>query len=288
MKALFSALNHMHSKNIIHRDIKPSNFLYDMETQTGVLVDFGLAQKYVFQPKGPERVKFNASKPLNGRSIMNKQENFKVIRKLQPGYLINDPRPQIRANRAGTRGFRAPEVLMKVPHQTMALDVWAAGIMLLSIFGGRYPFFHSPSDAESLVEIAIIFGRDKISEVTAHFNREFLTNIPIISDTVRSLKVVCNRSYPDRPFDVPEEGWDFLDQCLCLNPEKRIRAEEALKHPFLNSITTKTPTKSLEFQLPPSPVISSSSLFTRLKMEQEKSKAQPSHVLNPPTRAKQN
>ena len=27
-------------------------------------------------------------------------------------------RPGIRANRAGTRGFRAPEVLFKVPEQT--------------------------------------------------------------------------------------------------------------------------------------------------------------------------
>ena len=34
------------------------------------------------------------------------------------GYPKNDPRPSRRANRAGTRGFRAPEVLLKCTDQT--------------------------------------------------------------------------------------------------------------------------------------------------------------------------
>lgn len=34
------------------------------------------------------------------------------------GYVKNDARHQVRANRAGTRGFRAPEILMKVTRQT--------------------------------------------------------------------------------------------------------------------------------------------------------------------------
>lgn len=35
------------------------------------------------------------------------------------GYIKNDQRPSIRVNRAGTRGFRAPEVLFKVHRQTI-------------------------------------------------------------------------------------------------------------------------------------------------------------------------
>lgn len=37
----------------------------------------------------------------------------------KPGYLKEDRRPNVRANRAGTRGFRAPEVLLKCPDQTV-------------------------------------------------------------------------------------------------------------------------------------------------------------------------
>lgn len=35
------------------------------------------------------------------------------------GFPHEDKRPAIRTNRAGTRGFRAPEVLLKCPDQTV-------------------------------------------------------------------------------------------------------------------------------------------------------------------------
>ena len=41
--------------------------------------------------------------------------------------------PQLVVHRGGTPGFRPPEVLLKVKTQTGAVDIWAAGVMLLSI-----------------------------------------------------------------------------------------------------------------------------------------------------------
>lgn len=45
LRALLRGLAHVHSKKIIHRDVKPSNFLYDPVRKTGILVDFGLAER---------------------------------------------------------------------------------------------------------------------------------------------------------------------------------------------------------------------------------------------------
>jgi cell division control protein 7 len=45
MYCLLSALNVVHQLQYIHRDVKPSNFLYNMNQKTGILIDFGLAQK---------------------------------------------------------------------------------------------------------------------------------------------------------------------------------------------------------------------------------------------------
>lgn len=44
MRDLFRSLKDIHQRGIIHRDVKPANFLYDYESETGVLVDFGLAE----------------------------------------------------------------------------------------------------------------------------------------------------------------------------------------------------------------------------------------------------
>ena len=41
--------------------------------------------------------------------------------------------PHLHAARAGTPGFRPPEVLLKCRIQTVAVDIWAAGVILLSI-----------------------------------------------------------------------------------------------------------------------------------------------------------
>lgn len=38
------------------------------------------------------------------------------------GFPQDDKRPAIKTNRAGTRGFRAPEVLLKCPDQTVGMS----------------------------------------------------------------------------------------------------------------------------------------------------------------------
>ena len=56
-------------------------------------------------------------------------------------------------NRGGTKGFRAPEVLLKVLHQTTAIDIWSAGVILLSMLCSRYPVLSHSVDDVALLEI---------------------------------------------------------------------------------------------------------------------------------------
>jgi cell division control protein 7 len=210
---LFSALKDTHHKGIIHRDIKPANFLFDIHSQTGVLCDFGLAERFepndwhgkclhsLPDPKNENyhgrlmdqpqptydqmqeqwrkwrakltryRAKFVESR---GRGIedlgeltetkgwqeifskrpfenepdeaeLGNETSFEWYEAWRPvsqvgglwgagygprkspndassldrvGFKRDDQRPTAKANRAGTRGFRAPEVLFKCPDQT--------------------------------------------------------------------------------------------------------------------------------------------------------------------------
>ncbi|GAA6061705.1 hypothetical protein JCM10212_004937 [Sporobolomyces blumeae] len=172
------------------------------------------------------------------------------------GYLKEDRRPSVRANRAGTRGFRAPEVLLKCPDQTVALDVWSVGIILLCFLTRRFPFFNSNDDSEALAEIAAIFGKKKMERCAALHNRTFQTNVPdydtpphpTLHALVRALNppiLVENSPNPYGPIPSrPEEDeeWyedselchavDLMKRCLALDCTTRWTAEEALEHPF--------------------------------------------------------
>ncbi|XP_014405495.1 PREDICTED: cell division cycle 7-related protein kinase [Myotis brandtii] len=62
------------------------------------------------------------------------------------------------APRAGTPGFRAPEVLTKCPNQTTAIDMWSAGVIFISLLSGRYPFYKASDDLTALAQIMTIRG----------------------------------------------------------------------------------------------------------------------------------
>ena len=55
MYTLLDAVDHLAEHGVMHRDIKPTNFLYDTNTKTGLLIDFGLSEIEVdsstFKPK---------------------------------------------------------------------------------------------------------------------------------------------------------------------------------------------------------------------------------------------
>jgi cell division control protein 7 len=56
LKALLTAVNGLAEVGIMHRDIKPSNFLYDPDTKTGLLIDFGLSELELDSNSKPKRL----------------------------------------------------------------------------------------------------------------------------------------------------------------------------------------------------------------------------------------
>lgn len=171
-------------------------------------------------------------------------------------------RPHPSAPRAGTSGFRPPEVLLKHKEQTTAVDIWASGIILISILSGRCPFFPAIHDLESLAILMSVFGTKKIEDMakscgkhvnySEHFEPVDLKGIVL---KLRRASQTCDSksSSPRRsprhhwctdnalpthaPFlaeEIPDACFDLLFKLLDVNPFTRISADDALKHDFFN------------------------------------------------------
>ncbi|KAL6866433.1 Cell division control protein 7 [Amphichorda felina] len=234
LRSLFTALKSCHARHILHRDIKPTNFLYDPATQHGVLVDFGLAEREGTETKPclcHEVRETRRARQVN--SVWAQTANGQN----QPGHPKNDTRPSKRANRAGTRGFRAPEVLFKCTEQTTAIDIWSVGVILLTILSKRFPFFNSADDVEAMIEIATIFGSKRMKGAGLLHGCVFETSIPTVGTQGFSLEKIilwstCRNE--DKPLTAEEKlAVRFLERCMELDPSRRITAEEALEHEFL-------------------------------------------------------
>ncbi|KAI8867632.1 kinase-like protein, partial [Ramicandelaber brevisporus] len=222
-RSLFSAVAHCHKFGVMHRDIKPSNFLYSVRQGRGVLVDFGLAETVDDMDRD---IAATERSQLRQLSLANTQHASAIGRS-------KDLRPAFHANRAGTRGFRPPEVLLKVPRQSPLIDVWAVGVTLLVFMTKRFPFFNSYDDQEALLELAVLFGTDEIQDVARFHGRLFYSNVPTLRPKRTDFRKIV-LAYNSRDYsDFPPELFDLLSKCMELRTDRRISAAQALEHPFL-------------------------------------------------------
>ncbi|XP_028772883.1 cell division cycle 7-related protein kinase [Neltuma alba] len=135
----------------------------------------------------------------------------------------------------GTKGFRAPEVLFRSPHQGPKLDIWSAGVSLLYLIIGKTPFTGDPE--QNIKDIAKLRGSEDLWEVAKLHNRE--SSFPADLYDKHSLPFlrlrdwcIMNTKRPEFLEVIPGSLLDLLDKCLMVNPRLRIGAEEALQHEF--------------------------------------------------------
>ncbi|XP_043273302.1 cell division cycle 7-related protein kinase-like isoform X2 [Venturia canescens] len=258
MRGLMIAVRKVHKFNIIHRDVKPSNFLYDRIRGKYLLVDFGLAQEYKPHVEQSDDAKSQlpdtqSTKRKRGDENSVKSslsESKKLVE--EKCYCFGKPRicslcllrPGQTAPRAGTPGYRAPEILLKYPYQTPAIDIWACGIIMLCILSGTQPFFYCPDDCTALAEITTIFGSTRMTQCARKLGKKLIFSETLPSIDLPSLcqklqvrnrgsNTLSELEKEQLKHKYPPEAYCLLIRLLDIDHKTRITADQALNHPFL-------------------------------------------------------
>ncbi|KHN96125.1 serine/threonine-protein kinase prp4 [Metarhizium album ARSEF 1941] len=210
---IFVALAHMRKCSIIHADLKPDNILVNEQRNVLKICDLGTA--------------------------IDRSDAATAHNQLTP-YLVS-------------RFYRAPEIILGMPYD-YGVDMWSIGCTLYELYTGKILFTGDSNNQmlKAIMEIRgrftpKLFRRGQLS--AAHFDEQgqfvSVERDKVLGKTaVRTLAVVKPTRDLRTRLNAASTGMsdtearhlnhfiDLLEQCLALNPDKRITPSEALKHPF--------------------------------------------------------
>lgn len=133
-----------------------------------------------------------------------------------------------------SRFYRSPEVILGMEYN-MAIDMWSLGCILVELFTG-YPIFPGENEHDQLACIMEVLGLPD-----RHLLEKSTRTKLFFDSTGAPRPVVTSRGQKRRPQSKPlasvlrtNDEWflDFVARCLTWDPERRIKADAALHHPW--------------------------------------------------------
>ncbi|CAO2601975.1 Mitogen-activated protein kinase 15 [Lemmus lemmus] len=140
--------------------------------------------------------------------------------------LPEGPEGQALTEYVATRWYRAPEVLLSSRWYTPGVDMWSLGCILGEMLRGQ-PLFPGTStfhQLELILETIPLPSMEELQSLGSDYSALILQNLG--SKPRQTLDALL-------PPDTPPEALDLLKRLLAFAPDKRLSAEQALQHPYV-------------------------------------------------------
>ena len=135
--------------------------------------------------------------------------------------------------RVGTRFYKAPELLLEYKKYDYSIDIWSAGCVLAAMIFQKDFFFKGSDLFSQIIKIAEVFGFEEFQKFFDKYQNDIRINKKVVEQIKnyekKQWKSFINES---NKYLVNDDVIDLLDKMLKFDPKERIKAEEAIKHPY--------------------------------------------------------
>jgi len=212
LKQILEAVKFLHQNQIIYTDLKPENIVFEFDDM--------------------------AKKRYKNLTIETpKDTSIKLVDFGSACYSMQDHTHLVQ-----TRHYRAPEVVLRIPWNK-EIDIWSIGCIAIELITGRM-VFSTHNDIDHLCQMEALIGRGipfSMKKRALNFHHLFDDDCMLRKDRCQRSPVQCRgiHRYFSRLLRIDPNLYllqDLVDKMLRWNPESRIDAATALKHPYFSDM----------------------------------------------------
>jgi cell division cycle 2-like protein len=135
-------------------------------------------------------------------------------------------------SQAGTLWYMAPEMLLEKTDYDALVDIWSLGCVMGELITGRAPFQGQDSE-DQLCAIVGVLGVPEDRAWPWFSSTPFANQMTELQkQRFRTNMLRCK--YPEKKLS--DQGFELLNGLLTCNPDKRLTAAAALKHPWFSNM----------------------------------------------------